>query len=205
MAALGLAELAVRSPEGAGEPEPEHLIDEALRLLPQDLAVQIRSARLLGALGRHGQSVDLYRHALDIAPGLEAAHFGGAIALLVTGSELEAHAWLTHALEVLPESLALQGAYARLLACSTLDELRDGIQAGRLAQRAFEQSPSLERAETLAMALAEVGNFESAIRWQRQVIERAAREQQVELAEKARERLRDYQQGKPCRAPWSAP
>ena len=81
--------------------------------------------------------------------------------------------------------------------------VRDGARSLELAMTAFAEERSPERAETVAMALAELGRFPEAVDWQRRIVE------QVEAAGAAvsappglRERLRSYERGSAVRAPW---
>jgi hypothetical protein len=67
------------------------------------------------------------------------------------------------------------------------------------------ESRRQEYAETLAMALAELGRFEEAIGWQQRVLvagrQQGADESYLQLL---RRRLDAYKRGEPCRAPWLA-
>jgi uncharacterized protein len=64
--------------------------------------------------------------------------------------------------------------YAWLLATSEYPELRDGVRALKLAQRAVEQVRSPSYLDTLAAAYAEVGRFEPAVAIQRDAVAAAA-------------------------------
>jgi tetratricopeptide (TPR) repeat protein len=149
-------------------------------------------------------------------PAAAAAHFGDAARLRPESAELwlrQAHALLgakldreaRAALEAGRERAAdpaeLTHRLARLLATSEDDAVRDGPRSLELALAAFELAHDVDRAETVAMGLAELARFPEAIEWQRRIVE------QLEAAgttppEPLLARLRSYQEGRPCRAPW---
>ena len=124
------------------------------------------------------------------------------MAQVLAGRERETRDTLEQGLELLPDSRPLRHLLARLLAAAVDDTVRDGVRAVELAQEVFGESADADSAETVAMAWAESGDFEAAIRWQ----ERAASllpdgAPDIRLAD-ARQRLVLYQSGRPCRAPW---
>jgi hypothetical protein len=53
------------------------------------------------------------------------------------------------------------------------------------------------------MALAEVGRFDEAVRWQQDTIAAASRDDRGDLASKLTVNLRRYQARQPCRVPWT--
>jgi len=58
-------------------------------------------------------------------------------------------------------------------------------------------------AETVAMALAELGRFEDAVRLQSRILQEATQYGSPELAQ-MESRLRRYERGEPVRSPWLA-
>ena len=98
--------------------------------------------------------------------------------------------------------LALKHVLAQLLATCPEDEVRNGDRALTLAQEVFQQEQTLDHAETLAMALAEVGDFAAAIELQKRIVAESGRQGQSELARRAERWLESYQRGEPVRAPW---
>jgi cytochrome c-type biogenesis protein CcmH/NrfG len=138
-----------------------------------------------------------YSRALMLSPERSAARVGAGLALVRLGHR-------GRALRVLlggpDESLDPQAAVlaARLLAASPEPELRDGKRAHELARRAWEAEPTLSAAESMAMAEAEEGRFESAVAWQREA-SGAAGPGHPWVAT----RLALYAAGRPVREPWA--
>jgi hypothetical protein len=97
----------------------------------------------------------------------------------------------------------LKIALARLLAASPDERARDGSRALQIAQQMFdagEKSTSL--GETIAMALAEQGNFAQAIGIQRDIIAAAQRAGLTATVQRMTANLALYERRQPCRTPW---
>ncbi|MFB3133846.1 MAG: hypothetical protein ACE10K_15110, partial [Rhodothermales bacterium] len=92
----------------------------------------------------------------------------------------------------------------RVLSASSDASVRDGPHALKIAERLAATLPRAETLESLAMAYAEVGRFSEASRHQREAI-RAAEQQGLHFwLGHLNDNLLRYEQGKPCRTPWSA-
>jgi hypothetical protein len=104
----------------------------------------------------------------------------------------------------MPQEQPLRLALARVLAASPEDGVRDGPRALALAQALYAGFPSLDHAETLAMALAEVGRSAEAADLQARAIDAVTRAGRFELLARLQEDLARYQAGEPSRRPWSA-
>lgn len=98
-----------------------------------------------------------------------------ALKLAESGDHPSALETLEQALEEFPDDALFTSVLTRLLASSPDDSVRDGPRALALAQRLYESRPGPDNTETLAMALAETGEFELAERVMEALI------QQVEL------------------------
>ena len=72
-----------------------------------------------------------------------------------------------------PDNATLKHVLARLLATCPEDSIRDAQRALVLAGEAMQTRPGFEQAQTLAMALAESGQFAEAAEIQRQLIQSA--------------------------------
>ena len=90
--------------------------------------------------------------------------------------------------------------YAWLLATGTDDKFRDGKKAIELATKACELTEwkSAGFLDTLAAAYAEVGDFDSALKWQAEAIANADSEL-PEVKEEIQSRLALYKDKKPYR------
>ena len=92
-------------------------------------------------------------------------------------------------------------ALARLLAAAPDDGVRDGRSALALMEPLLKQQNTIGSAETMAMALAEVGRIDEAAVWQREAIA-AAKGSQPDAVPRLEQNLTLYESGKPCRTPW---
>ena len=66
-----------------------------------------------------------------------------------------------------PDQPGFAHALARLLAAAPDDRVRDGRRALALMQTLLQQQKTMALAETMAMTLAESGEYEQAVKWQR--------------------------------------
>ncbi|MDX1630419.1 MAG: tetratricopeptide repeat protein [Thermoanaerobaculia bacterium] len=219
-AAARAAELAPGDPEvraqhglllaRTGRPEEatrelEAALDASGALPPdRDRSVRLELARLLGRQGRYESAARRYAEVLERDPALEEAYFGRAMSLLLAREEAAARETLDEGLERLPESLALRHALARLLATATAAEVRDGDRALTLARQVMRSRATLPHAETVAMALAELGRFDEAVAWQERAIQEARRMGREEALPTLTRRLRRFEAGEPIRAPWGS-
>ena len=86
-----------------------------------------------------------------------------------------------------------------MLATSPVDELRDGKRSIELATKACEvteyKRPHI--LSTLAAGYAEIGDFETAIKWSKKAVELGAKDDEVD--QQLKNELESYQQKKPWR------
>jgi tetratricopeptide (TPR) repeat protein len=168
---------------------------------PEDTTLRFHFASTLMRLGRFEEAAGEFERILEIEPGHERARVGEAAAHTRLGRASLGRERLEEAHRELPESVLVTQALARFLASCSDRQERDGERALEMAFALLEAEKSLENAETLAMALAETGRFEEAVKWQREVIsqaEGAARDEQLELL---RRHLALYESGAPCCEP----
>jgi len=71
-----------------------------------------------------------------------------------------------------------------------------------LTQTLIKQQQTTALAETMAMTLAETGEYEQAAMWQRQAMNGAERAGQADLLPPMSATLRLYEAHRPCRSPW---
>ncbi len=163
----------------------------------------LRLADVLRRTGRLDASLASYDRVLDLEPTSREARFGMAMALVRLMRHGEALERLRAAADLHPEETAFPLAIARLLAASPDPSVRDGQEALHLTQEIAEQHDTTAVAETLAMALAELGRYEEAIAWQRRAMAGAAAAGRGDVAQRMAANLALYRRSTPCRTPWS--
>jgi tetratricopeptide (TPR) repeat protein len=105
----------------------------------------------------------------------------------------------TEAIKLDPKDARPHERLAWVLATAAKDELRDGKKAVDYAKKACEltdwKKPNY--LATLSAAFAESGDFQEAIKWQTKALE--VSELEKDKAEEYRQRLKMFEEGKPCR------
>ena len=161
--------------------------------------------RLADALRRTDQldaSMASYGRVLEIDPDQAQARFGEVMALVRLARHPEAVARLREALARHPDEPAFRLALSRLLAASPDPMVRNGDEALALVQPLTEDGATTAVAETMAMALAEQGQFLEAVEWQRAAMGGAAAGGHPEAAQRMAANLALYRTEQPCRTPW---
>ena len=171
---------------------------EAIRLQPAYEKAHYNLAIALETVGRPVEAQAHYERALEIDLDLAEAHERLGSLLAARGEESEAAAHYRRALELKPELLGAASRLAWLLATSPRPDLRNGTEAVRWAEHA---AAAVEYSEAyalnvLAASYAEAGDFERAVRWQEQAVERASPAEREDL----RHRLELYRAGAPYRS-----
>lgn len=193
--------------QAVADADPEAAIEalrRARRLEPR-VDVERSLGTLLGRVGRYGEAAEELLLAVEREPEQHEARFAAAMALLFDERDAEARSLLEQGLALDPSQGPIAHLLARILVGSTSDAVRDGDAGLAIARKLFEARPSLDHAETVAMALAETGAMERAREWQQRIvrqIESAGGEAPAELLENAERRLQSYLDDRPVRAPW---
>ena len=175
---------------------------EALNCDPQQLDTHLGLAGLALRTGNSTLAVTHFALAVKIDPRHVAARLGRVIALAKAGKHVEATDSLAKSRKVLPSSMPLDHAAARLWATCPDDRLRNGAKALELAKALFQANRSLEHGETVAMAFAETGEYDLASKWQTKAIDVATRGNRGDALPRLKRNLALYKSGKPCRTPW---
>jgi tetratricopeptide (TPR) repeat protein len=189
--------------EGSGQLQEatDHFL-AAVKSEPGYVQAHLALGRALRQGGRFEESLRQYQEALAIEPGLSDATFGYAMTLVAMKRYRDARETLANALKTNPDQPFVAHALARLLASAPDDRVRDGRRAMAMVKELLEQEQSIELGETLAMTLAELGDYAQAASVQRDVIAATERSGLGELARRMATNLQLYERRQPCRTPW---
>jgi Flp pilus assembly protein TadD len=158
---------------------------------------------VLAAQGRFDEAIDQYRHALALKPTIDRTHSLLGSALLARGDRAGAIEEFHTALSLNPDLPPALNDLAWMLASDPDPEVRNGVEAVRLSQRACEvtrfRDPQL--IGTLAAAYAEVGRFPEAITTAEKAMDLAERIGRTDLVQRNTELIGLYRQGKAYHEP----
>jgi tetratricopeptide (TPR) repeat protein len=186
---------------GRGDEAIDHL-SAAVRFSPNYVEAHQALADALRRKGRAEQSMSSYADALRINPRAADARFGYGMALVRLGRYREARDWYAEATRLHPERPDFLHALARLLASAPDDQVRDGQRARALVEELLKRTKSTDLGETLAMALAENGQFDQAVAVQRDVMAAARQAKFDAVVKRMAANLQRYERRQPCRVPW---
>lgn len=184
--------------------DEEGAIDYYRKALEADPLYRGPRFNLANSLRRSGdceQALSHYRNLIEANPGDGSARLGEAVCLVDEQMYADARQRFKEALQALPKSRSLANAGARLLAACPDDSVRDGEQALGIARQLMQLEQRPEHTETLAMALAETGQFEEAIEHQTKLLEGAESAKREDVVPRLRANLERYQRGEACRDP----
>jgi tetratricopeptide (TPR) repeat protein len=174
----------------------------AVKADPDYPAAEFQLAEALRRTGRTAESLSHYTHVIKADPKTAEVRIGYAMALGRLGRYLEARRALTDAMQAIPDQPSLGQALARVLAAAPNDRVRDGRQAVAITQALMQKPHSVDLYEAVAMSLAELGQYDQAVQWQRGAIAAAMKEGHAELGDAMAANLRLYESHMPCRTPW---
>lgn len=175
----------------------------ALKSEPAYFQARLQLAAVFARNGRPEEALAQYERALEMDPALSQAAFGYAMTLVRLHRYEEARDRLAGAMEAQPDQLQFSHALARLLAAAPDERIRDGQRAKRLVGQLLKTQPSIELGETMAMTLAELGQYDQAAAVQRDVIAAAEHAGLPDVVRRLTQNLRLYELGKPCRTPFT--
>jgi tetratricopeptide (TPR) repeat protein len=144
-----------------------------------------------------------YQEAVRINPRSAPARLGVAIAQVALGRDRDARDGLSEATRLYPDRREYAVALARLLAAAPDDRVRDGRGSLALSEKLLQQQKSTDVGEAMAMALAELGRFDEAVRIQRDILAAAEKAGLKKSAAQMAANLRQYEHRQPCRQPWA--
>ena len=181
----------------------------AVRYEPTYVEAHLRLAGVLRQTGRLEESLSQYQRIMDLArdgqvgtdPRVAEAPFGYAITLARLRRYREARDLLAEGLTIYPDQPAYAHALARLLVAAPDAQVRDGGRAMTLMRGLSDEQRRIDSGETMAMLLAEVGEYAEAAAWQRGAIEATTRDGRGDvLLPRMTERLRMYERQEPWRS-----
>jgi tetratricopeptide (TPR) repeat protein len=173
----------------------------AMAIAPRDQQTHFNLAHLLREEGFLSQAIEQYQAVLALNPTDLAGELNLAQTLDRAGQTQQAAAHFQAALRLDPNSVEALNNLAWLLATSGAGEIRDGNRAVQLAERACELThfKATVVVGTLAAAYAEAGRFTEAVETARKACALAEALGQMGLAQKNRELLELYRQGRAYR------
>jgi tetratricopeptide (TPR) repeat protein len=164
---------------------------------PQNVDFKLQLAAFYNADDRPRKAIEILTSVLEEDSENWRALRSRGDARLSIGEHAEAIKDYDVALKLQPEDSGLLNNLAWVLATSPEDELRDGQRALELATKACELTDYEEAhiLSTLASAYAELGDFETAIKWSEKAVEAG----EGETVEQLKEELQSYHEEKPWR------
>jgi len=185
--------------------------EEANRTDPNNLGILLMLALAQCRAGQYEDAIKTQAKAHNLEPNINMPPVLAfeAEAQYFTGNYKDAVRTLSEVLEISRRILGEQDRSTldlmNQLACwqagCPAAEVRNGAEAVKNATRACELTEWKEAMylDTLAAAYAEVGDFESAVKWQKNGISLLTGKEPAEWPGQFDERLKLYQSGKPCR------
>jgi tetratricopeptide (TPR) repeat protein len=174
----------------------------AVKYQPNYVEAHVALADALRRNGRPSESFPHYEEALKINPRTGQATLGYVMALVRAGRYREARDRLTEATTLQPDRPEFSHFLARLLAAAPDDRVRDGERAIQIVGELMKGQKSTDLGETMAMALAELGDYDRAAGVQREVVEVAQKAGLTGDVRRMEVNLRLYEHHRPCRTPW---
>lgn len=196
-----LAVLLASDPKRVAQALPH--FEAAVRYQPNYIEAHLAMADFLRRNHRPEPALAQYRETLAISPHNLIARLGYAMSLVDIKRHRDARAWLEDAVRQFPDRTEFKIALARVLSTSPDDRVRDGQKAIAITQELFKGQRTTELGETIAMALAEYGDYPQAIAIQRDVMAAAKKAGMNAQLARMEENLALYERHQPCRTPWS--
>lgn len=172
---------------------------------PDDLQARVYRADAKMRIGHPDEAAQLYREALEKSPDSTRMQLSLAMALVKARRFGEARSILEAALKAQPANPDITNSLARLLATAPKDSVRDGGRALQMAKALYgstDRNPIV--GQTYAMALAETGDFDGAVRLQRDTLAALQRMGAATADPFITKNLALYQRRQSSREGWSA-
>jgi tetratricopeptide (TPR) repeat protein len=177
--------------------------EAAVKYQPNYIEAHVAFADYLRRTGHPDAALKEYRETLDLNPRQITARLGYAMCLVQTQRYREARDWLDEATRLFPERTEFKIGLARVLATSPDDRVRNGQRAIAITQELYKGERTTALGETIAMALAESGDFAQAIAIQRDVMNATKQAGLTAQLQHMNENLTLYERHQPSRTPWT--
>jgi tetratricopeptide (TPR) repeat protein len=177
--------------------------EAAVKYQPNYIEAHLAFADYLRRTDHPEEALKEYRETLDLNPRQNIARLGYAMCLVHTRRYREARDWLDEATRLFPDRTEFKIALARLLATSPDDRVRDGQRAIAITHELYKGERTTALGETIAMALAETGDFAQAISIQRDVMSAAKQAGLAAHLPQMNANLTLYERHQPSRTPWT--
>jgi tetratricopeptide (TPR) repeat protein len=176
-------------------------LSAAVRDDPNYIEARLRLAEALRQSGRLNESASQYEEVNRLDPRVPEARFGSAMTLVRLRRYQAARDLLVEGMHAYPTQPAFARALARLLAAAPDDGVRDGRRAMAMTQQLVKEQQTLDLGETMAMALAELGQYEQAATLQREVMAAVRKAGGDNVVRQMVMNLELYRRHQPCRTP----
>lgn len=171
----------------------------AVELQPNYIQGRLGLADALRAMGRLEEALVQLERVVQLDPSFVDVWMARAMTLIQLSRFRDARDALTQATVIHADDPGLTDLLVRVLTAAPDDSVRDGARALALMKERFTGPVSLEMYETMAMALAEVGQYDEAATWQRQAMSAAEQNGLSDVARNMANALALYEEGRPVR------
>ena len=194
--------LGILAEEQGRRAEALERLTAAVEHAPDDPSSRFMLAGLLRRSGQPALALGHYERARTLAPARVEITLGYVLTLARLERYLDARNMLLDATKAFPDEPEYAHALARLLATAPDARVRDGRRALAIAEGLLKGRASTQLGETLAMALAEIGQFEQAVQVQKDVMTVIERGGLPDQGGVMAANLKLYENRKPSRTPW---
>jgi tetratricopeptide (TPR) repeat protein len=187
---------------GGADGRPEVAIDHlraATQLAPDRDDLREGLARALEEAKRFAEAAEERRVLAELRPNATLNRMLEAYDWVQAGRSDLARERLEQGMKDQPDDRVLANSLARLLSTAREENLRNGPRAVEIARKLYADQPSPDVTETLAMALAESGDFEQAIAVQQGLIAQVRTAGQTGHLPRLEANLRRYEKREPVR------